>query len=153
MDGSVPRGTNLGRRDLALLAAEMPDDVVADRGDLFVGIRVSEWRHRVVSTSRSDLDAFKYGADNICTGGVVHAARAAKSRIVGLLTIAVPTVATRASRSGYLEADTLVAVRSGRPGRGAVQRGRMVIDPVGELGSLWRNGPQVSGQRGDVFGG
>ena len=70
-------------------------------------------------------------------GGVVHAARAAKFRIVGLLTIAVPTVATRASRSEYLEADTLVAVRSGRPGRGAVQRGRMVIDPVGELGSLW----------------
>ena len=79
---------------------------------------------------RSDLDAFKYGAGNICAGGVIHAARAAKSSIVGLLTIAVPTVATRASRSEYLEACTLVAVRSGRPGCGAIQWDRMVIDPV-----------------------
>ena len=76
----------------------MPDDVVADRGDLFVGICIGEWRHRVVATNRSDLDAFKYGADNICAGGVIHAAGAAKSCIVGLLTIAVPTVAARARR-------------------------------------------------------
>src|SRR6476620_9537427 len=91
---SIARGTHLGRGDLALLAAEVPYDVVTDGGDLFVGIRVGERRHRVVATRRSNLDAFKYGADNICAGGVVHAARAAKSRIVGLLTIAVPTVAT-----------------------------------------------------------
>ncbi len=44
---------NVGRRDLALLAAEMPDDVVVDRGDLFVEIRLGEWRHRVIATRRS----------------------------------------------------------------------------------------------------
>jgi hypothetical protein len=69
---------------------------------------------------------------------------------VSLLTIAVPTVATRASRSEYLEAYTLVAVRSGRPRRGAVQPGRIVDDLGGELGSLRRNCPQISGQRGDA---
>ena len=106
-----------------------------------------------MATKRSDPDAFKYGADNICAGGVIHAARAAKSCIVGLLTIAVPTVAARASRSEYLEAGTLVAVRSGQPRRGAVQRARIVDDPGGELGSLRRNCPQISSQRGDVFGG
>ena len=62
-----------GRRDLASPAAEMPDAVVADRGDLFVGIRVREWRHRVVATRRSDLDAFMHGADNICAGGPASA--------------------------------------------------------------------------------
>src|SRR5580704_12372916 len=66
----------------------MPDDVVADRGDLFVGVCVGEWRHRVVATKRSDPDAFKYGADNICAGGVIHAPRAAKSCIVALLQLA-----------------------------------------------------------------
>jgi len=39
---SIAGGTNLGRRDVASFAAEMPDDVVADCGDLFVGICVGE---------------------------------------------------------------------------------------------------------------
>src|SRR5258706_4672129 len=98
----------------------MPDDVVADRGDLFVGIRVGEWRHRVVAARRSDPDAFKYGAGNICAGGVVHAARAAKSRIVGLLTIAVPTVACGAKlRDLKVSRNTVRKVlRSGETWRG-----------------------------------
>ena len=54
-----------------------------------------------MATKRSDLDASKYGADNICAGGVMHAARAAKSCFVGLLTIAVPTVA-----AAHAEANT-----------------------------------------------
>src|SRR5258708_17846267 len=123
----------------------MSDDVVADRGNLFVGIRVGEWRHRVVAGRGSDLDAFKYSSDNICAGRVVHAAGAAKCRIVGLLAISVPTVATRTSRSEHLEAGTLVAARSGRPRRGAAQRGRIVNDPDGELGSLRPDWPQISG--------
>src|SRR5260370_4958240 len=96
----------------------MPDDVVADRGDLFIGVCVGEWRHRVVATKRSDPDAFKYGADNICAGGVIHAARAAKACIVGLLTISRPTLAARPSPSGYLAVGTPVAVpsRGTRPG-------------------------------------
>src|SRR6202795_3880853 len=106
----------------------MPDNVVADRGDLLVGVCIGEWRHRVVATKRSNPDAFKYGADNICAGEVIRAARAAKSCMVGLLTVAVPTVAARASRSEYLEAGTLVTVRSGRPRRGAVERARIVHD-------------------------
>src|SRR5258706_11597225 len=97
----------------------MPDDVVADRGDLFIGVCVGEWRHRVVATKRSDPDAFKYGADNICAGGGIHAARAPKSRLFGPPTTPLPTVAARASPSEYLEAGTLGAGRSTRPHRGA----------------------------------
>src|SRR5258708_8373380 len=92
----------------------MPDDVVADRGDLFVGVCVGEWRHRVVATKRSDPDAFKYGADNICAGGGLHPSRAAKACLFGLLTNALPTLATRPRPTEYLEARTLVPLRSVR---------------------------------------
>ena len=73
--------------------------------------------------------------------------------MVGLLTGPVPAVAAGASRGENLEPDTRVAIRFRRPGRGTIQRGRMVIDLGGELRSLCRNGPQISGQRCDVFGG
>src|SRR5580693_2394524 len=73
--------------------------------------------------------------------------------MVGLLTGPVPAVATGASRRENLKPDTLVAIRSRRPGRGTIQRGRMMIDLRGELRSLRRNGSQISGQRCDVFGG
>src|SRR6185295_10014969 len=73
--------------------------------------------------------------------------------MVGLLTGPVPAVAAGASRRENAEPHTLVAFRSRRPGRGTIQRRRMVIDLGGELRSLCRNGPQISGQRCDVFGG
>src|SRR5258706_14209703 len=81
----------------------MPDDVVADRGDLFIGVCVGEWRHRVVATKRSDPDAFKYGADNICAGGVIFAARGPNFCLFGFLTNAVPPCAGRANSSQYPE--------------------------------------------------
>src|SRR5260370_34495346 len=73
--------------------------------------------------------------------------------MVGLLTGPVPAVAAGPSRRENLKPDTLVAIRSRRPGRGTVQRGRMMIDLGGEFRSLCRNSPQISGQRCDVFGG
>jgi hypothetical protein len=73
--------------------------------------------------------------------------------MVGLLTGPVPAVATGASRRKNLKPDTLVAIRPRRPGRGTIQRGRMMVDPGGELRSFCRNSPQISGQRCDVFGG
>src|ERR1700726_1989818 len=72
--------------------------------------------------------------------------------MAGLLTGPVPAVAAGASRGENLESDTLV-IRSRRPGRGTNQTGRMMIDLDGELRSLCRNGPQISGERCDVFGG
>src|SRR5258705_10590232 len=73
--------------------------------------------------------------------------------MVGLMAGPVPAVATGASRGENLGPDPLVAIRSRRPRRGTIQRGRMVIDLGGELRSLCRDGPQISGQRCDVFGG
>src|ERR1700722_1709861 len=71
----------------------------------------------------------------------------------GLLTGPVPAVAARASRRENLKPDTLVAIRARRPGRGTIQRGRMMINLDGEFRSLCRNGPQITDQRHDVFGG
>src|ERR1700722_16949602 len=73
--------------------------------------------------------------------------------MVGLLNGPVPAVATGASRRKNLKPPTLVAIRPRRPGRGPIQRGRMMVDPGGELRSLCRNSPQISGQRCDVFAG
>src|SRR5258706_15842721 len=96
----------------------MPDDVVADRGDLFIGVCVGEWRHRVVATKRSDPDAFKYGADNICAGGVNYAFAARHQSDVGLVRIAVPTQGARASRSEILGPGTVAPARPRRTRRG-----------------------------------
>src|SRR5260370_18471103 len=73
--------------------------------------------------------------------------------MVGLLTGPVPAVAAGASRGENLEPGASGATGSRRPRRGTIQRGRMVIDLGGEVRSLCRNGPQISGQRCDVFGG
>jgi hypothetical protein len=67
--------------------------------------------------------------------------------MVGLLTGPVPAVAAGTSRGENPEADTLVVIRSRRPGRGTNQRGGNLIGPGGELRSLWRNGPEISCQR------
>src|ERR1700751_4049090 len=73
--------------------------------------------------------------------------------MVGLLTVPVPAVAAGASRGENLKPDALAAIRSRRPGRGAIQGGWMVIDLDREFGPLRRYGPQISPQRYNVFGG
>jgi hypothetical protein len=46
---SIAGGAYIGGRDTTFLPAEIPDDVVADRGDLRVGIGGGERRHQVVA--------------------------------------------------------------------------------------------------------
>jgi len=71
-DVSIAGRAHVGRRDLALLPAEMPYDIVTDGSDLRVGIGSSERRHKVVAPGRPDLNPFKHSADEIDARRVVH---------------------------------------------------------------------------------
>src|SRR5271156_3867920 len=85
------------RRNVALLAAEMRDDIICQGRYFGVGIRGAKLRHEDIVAGNSHVHALQNRLSHIGAVDIVDSAGTEQRRIWSLLALAVPLVATGAS--------------------------------------------------------
>src|SRR5580704_11950612 len=85
------------RRNVALLAAEMRDDVICQGRYFGVGIPSAKRRHIDIIAGDSHVHALQNRLSHVGTADIVDSPGAEQRRIRSLLAFAVPLVATGAS--------------------------------------------------------